>query len=170
MAQPLTLYKLIVLYMLDKVTFPLSNSLISEFILDREYTSYFHLQQALFELVEAKLVTVDTVRNTSYYHLTEEGDTTLNYFSEQIPSAIKEEIQIFLQEKGCEMQKKLITAADYYKVTSQEYRVRCQVKERNTPLIDMTVSVPSKEAAETMCNNWEQRCEDIYSYIIEKLL
>ena len=70
MAQPLTLYKLIVLYMLDKATFPLSNSQISEFILDREYTSYFHLQQALSELVDAKLAKIEVVRNTSYYHLT----------------------------------------------------------------------------------------------------
>ena len=65
MAQPLTLYKLIVLYMLDKATFPLSNSQISEFILDREYTSYFHLQQALSELVDAKLAKIEVVRNTS---------------------------------------------------------------------------------------------------------
>ena len=35
MAQPLTLYKLIVLYMLDRVDFPLSTSQISEFVLDK---------------------------------------------------------------------------------------------------------------------------------------
>ena len=46
----LMLYKLMVLYMLNKVDFPLTNSQISEFILDREYTNYFHLQQALSEL------------------------------------------------------------------------------------------------------------------------
>ncbi|MGI6069874.1 MAG: DUF4364 family protein [Blautia sp.] len=170
MAQPLTLYKLIVLYMLDKVTFPLSNSQISEFILDREYTSYFHLQQALFELADAKLVEIETVRNTSYYHLTEEGSTTLSYFSTEIPSAIKEEIEFFLTEKGCELQKKFTTLADYYKASSQEYTVRCQVKEKATSLIDMTISVPSQEAAETICNNWEQKYEEIYSHIMETLL
>ena len=43
MAQPLTLYKLIVLYMLDRVDFPLSTSQISEFVLDKGYTTYFKL-------------------------------------------------------------------------------------------------------------------------------
>lgn len=52
MAQPLTLYKLIVLYMLDRVDFPLSTSQISEFVLDKGYTTYFKLQQALSELME----------------------------------------------------------------------------------------------------------------------
>ena len=37
-----SLYKLIVLYMLKKVNFPLTNAQISDFILGQEYTSYFH--------------------------------------------------------------------------------------------------------------------------------
>ena len=51
MAEPLTLYKLIILYMLKKVAFPLTNAQISEFVLDQEYTTYFTLQQAISELV-----------------------------------------------------------------------------------------------------------------------
>ena len=44
MAETFTLYKLIILYMLNKVDFPLTTSQISEFILDEGYTSYFKLQ------------------------------------------------------------------------------------------------------------------------------
>ena len=36
--QQLTLYKLMILYLIEKVDFPLSNSQISEFILDKGYT------------------------------------------------------------------------------------------------------------------------------------
>ena len=46
MSDSFTLYKLIVLYMLQKVDFPLTNSQISEFVLDKEYTNYFTLQHA----------------------------------------------------------------------------------------------------------------------------
>ena len=49
MAETYTLYKLIVLYMLDKVDFPLTTSQISEFILEKEYTTYFKLQETLAE-------------------------------------------------------------------------------------------------------------------------
>lgn len=56
MSETQTLYKLIVLYMLNRVTFPLSNAQLSEFILDREYTDYFTLQQALFELTDSSLI------------------------------------------------------------------------------------------------------------------
>ena len=46
MAETFTLYKLIVLYMLDRVDFPLTTSQISEFILDIQLISVFslHLQ------------------------------------------------------------------------------------------------------------------------------
>lgn len=68
-----TLYKLIILYMLQNVNFPLSNTQISDFILEKEYTNYFHLQEALSELQDTKLIEIEKVRNTSYYHMTEEG-------------------------------------------------------------------------------------------------
>lgn len=40
MAETFTLYKLIVLYMLDRVDFPLTTSQISEFILDKVYNLF----------------------------------------------------------------------------------------------------------------------------------
>ena len=43
MSEPHTLYKLIVLYMLKKIDFSLTNSQISSFILEQGYTTYFTL-------------------------------------------------------------------------------------------------------------------------------
>ena len=54
-----TLYKLIILYMLQNVNFPLSNTQISDFILEKEYTNYFHLQEALSELQDTKLIEIE---------------------------------------------------------------------------------------------------------------
>ena len=42
--EPLTLYKLIILYMLDRVNFPLTSAQVSEFILEKEYTNFLTLQ------------------------------------------------------------------------------------------------------------------------------
>ena len=63
MSEPFTLYKLIVLYMLEKLDFPLTNGQISEFILDKGYTTYFTLQQALSEMVESNLIREEFVHN-----------------------------------------------------------------------------------------------------------
>ena len=78
MAETYTLYKLIVLYMLDKVDFPLTTSQISEFILDKGYTSYFRLQETLSELTDSGLLKVETTHNRTLYHLTENGAETIH--------------------------------------------------------------------------------------------
>ena len=60
MAEALTQYKLIILYMLEKANAPLTNTQISVFILEKEYTTYFTLQQALSELVASALVRTES--------------------------------------------------------------------------------------------------------------
>lgn len=53
-----TIYKLIVLYMLDRVTFPLTRAQISDFILEKAYTDFLTLQQAIAELEEENLIKI----------------------------------------------------------------------------------------------------------------
>ena len=89
MAEGLTLYKLIILYMLRKVNFPLSNTQITDFMTEKEYTDYFHVQEAINDLVDAKLITAEKIRNMSQYTATMEGEKTLEYFSGEIAYAIK---------------------------------------------------------------------------------
>src|SRR5699024_2161580 len=92
MADVFTLYKLIVLYMAQQSKEELTNSQISEFVLDREYTDYFHLQQVLSELVETGLLKKRTVSNSSHYEITEEGSRTFYYFEKDLSAEIKKEI------------------------------------------------------------------------------
>ena len=84
MAEAFKLYKLIILYMLDKVDFPLTNSQISEFILNEGYTTYFKLQQALSELLDSGFIREESTHTRTFYHLTEEGEETIHYFKNDI--------------------------------------------------------------------------------------
>lgn len=56
MAEPFTIYKLTILNMLDKVDFPLTNTQISNFFLEQDYTDYFRVQQVISDLVDADLI------------------------------------------------------------------------------------------------------------------
>ncbi|MDO5423877.1 MAG: DUF4364 family protein [Eubacteriales bacterium] len=169
MAEPLTLYKLIVLYMLENVNFPLTNGQLSSFILEQGYTTYFTLQQAINELLEAELIAVKTVRNSSQYQITESGTGTLDYFQNKIPSAIRQDIDDYLRNNQLELRNEAAVKADYYKNTNGEYSVHCVVKERKGELIDLTVTVPDRKQAIAMCDHWEQKCQKIYQVIMEEL-
>ena len=85
--------------MLDKVDFPLTNSQISEFILNEGYTNYFTLQQTISELAESGFVREESTHSRTFYHLTEEGAQTLHFFKNDISPAIQDDIDTFLTKK-----------------------------------------------------------------------
>lgn len=66
MADTLTLYKLIVLKMLDEADAPLTGAQITDFILEKMYTNISQLQQVLSE-VRDRPCHCCTTRNSSLY-------------------------------------------------------------------------------------------------------
>ncbi len=170
MSETFTLYKLIVLYMLSKVDFPLTNAQISEFILDKGYTTFFKLQQALSELKDAELIREETVHNRTLYHLTDDGEESIFYFKNKISKPIQDDIDQFLKEKKYDLKNETAIKADYYKNTAGEFSVRCQVTEQQEPLIDLTLSVPTEAEAEKIAANWQKKNQSIYAWLMAQLL
>ena len=62
----LLLYKLMILYMLDRTDYTMTNSLISDFIVGKEYTSVFNLHESLSELIKDSFISTDTNSDTSH--------------------------------------------------------------------------------------------------------
>lgn len=114
MADTLTLYKLIVLKMLDEADAPLTGAQITDFILEKEYTNYFTLQQVLSEMSETGLVTVASTRNSSLYRITDSGRHTLKYFGDKVSDTICGEITSFLQEHRSSSAMRFSNIADYF--------------------------------------------------------
>ncbi len=170
MAEAYKLYKLIILYMLDKIDFPLTNSQISEFILNEGYTNYFTLQQTISELSESGFIHEESTHSRTFYHLTEEGAQTLKFFKNDISPAIQEDINAFLKEKKYELKNEVSVKADYYQNSNGEYSVRCQVLEQGSSLIDLTITAPTEAEAQTMANNWTKKNQEVYAAIMASLL
>ena len=170
LAEPMTLYKLMNLYMLHQVNFPLTNAQLSNFFLDREYTTYFTLQQALNELLDAGLVKKETMRNSSRYEITKEGEETLEFFGKNISPAIVSDMYEYLKQNRFRMRNEVGLISDFYKSTNQDYIVHCEVREGKAVLVNLDISVPDKEQAEIMCNHWKDRSQEIYAYVMKSLM
>ena len=170
MAEALTLYKLIVLTMLERVDFPLTNAQISDFILTKEYTNYFTLQQVLSELAETELTEEHTVRNSTYYHMTEKGRETLEFFGHMVSSAIHEDMDKYFKDNAIALRDEMSVRADYFPNNHEEFSVKLRVMEKETAVIDLTLSVPTENQANTMCNNWKKKNQKIYATIMQELL
>lgn len=169
MQDPLTLYKLIVLYMLDRVNFPLTKTQVGNFILEKEYTNFLTLQQVISELIEADLISADSIRNRTHLSITKEGQETLSYFENRINDAIKADIKTFFKENELELRNEVSVLADYYKSTSGEYEAHLIAKDRNINLVEITMSVPVEETAAAICDNWQKKNQEIYQHLIKEL-
>ena len=89
MAEPFTIYKLTILNMLDKVDFPLTNTQISNFFLEQDYTDYFRVQQVISDLVDADLIRTESTHSNTQYTITAAGKETLEFFKDKISDAIE---------------------------------------------------------------------------------
>lgn len=157
MQDPLTLYKLIILYMLDRVNFPLTKTQVGDFILEKEYTNFLTLQQVISELIEADLILADSIRNRTHLSITKEGQETLSFFENRINDAIKADINTFFKENELELRNEVSVLADYYKSTTGEFEAHLIAKDRNINLVEITLSVPVEEAAAAICDNWQKK-------------
>lgn len=164
------LYKLMILYILSRVNFPLTNAQLTAFILEKEYTNYFNIQRAISDLLDDAFITAKTIRNSSLYRITDSGMETLLFFDNMISPGIKEDIETYLQENKYELQEEVSTLADFYQVKKGEFAAHLSVVERQTSIIDLTLIVTTSEEAEKLCNNWKEKSSEIYAFLISSLL
>ena len=165
----LTLYKLIILFMLDRVDFPLTTSQLSQFILDKGYTNYFNFQQAASELEDAGFIRSEQIRNTTQYHLNSEGKEALELFEYKISSAIKDVVYHYFEEEQIHLRNEVEVYATYYPAKRDEYMVQCTILERGETMLDIKINVPSLDQATMICDCWQDKSNDIYEYLVGQL-
>ncbi len=170
LSEPMTLYKLMCLYMLNQVNFPLTNTQLSDFFLEKDYTSYFMLQQVLNELLDASLIRMEASHNNTLYEITRDGEDTLSFFGNQISTGIVEDMDTYLRENRVTLRNEVGVIADYYKSTHQDYIVHGEVREGKSTLIHLEVSVPDAAQAEQMCSRWKEKSQEIYAFVMKALM
>ncbi len=170
LSEPKTLYKLMNLYMLKQVNFPLTNAQLTDFFLEHEYTTYFTLQQVLNELLESGLIKTHSNHNSTRYEITREGEETLDFFGNNISQAIIDDMDQYLKKNRIKIRNEAGVLADYYKSTSQDFVVHMEIREGKNSLMELSLSVPTREQAEAICAQWQGKSPEVYSYLMKTLM
>lgn len=171
MTQPLTLTKLIILYMLDQVTFPLKKSQLFDFILyEKEYTNYFTLMQAEAELTNTGLVISNSTHSTTYISITDAGRETLKAFSSKMSEGIRQDISEYFIKNKIQIHNEVSVISNYYKTPNGDYVADLVARENSSDLVNVKLYMPTEEAAEALCTSWKNKSQEIYAYLLENLL
>ncbi len=167
---PTTTYKLMILYMLNKVTFMMNLSQIRDYFLSKEYTSYFTFQNIISDLIEAKLIEERKTKTSQKYSLTQDGITTLSYFQNNLSDKIKLEIEQYIQENKMKMKSESSFVADYNETKNNNFNVHLEIIENKDALLSIDLEMPDSETALSMCEKWKTSAQNIYNFIIKELL
>jgi len=87
-----------------------------------------------------------------------------------ISSVIQEEIIEYLKENQYSLRNETSILAEYFEAKKGEYMARLRVLEKEEPIIDLSISVPTKEEASKLCNNWRTESQKIYAFVVSTLL
>lgn len=164
------IYKISVLLMLSQVEAPLSNTQITQFYLDREYTDYFTIQQTISELVAAGLIHEESTHNSTNYTLSEEGENTLCLMRDKVSHAMADDITSYLRENGARIRLDQSLSANYDAASGGGYIAHCRYVQNGHTMLDLSLHAATAEQAETICNNWKARYEDAYISLMDALI
>ena len=169
-SEELASHKLLILYILNKINMDLTNSQITQVVLDTETMNYFSLQHFLSELMESKFLTNYRDSGRDYYSLTQKGLEILEYFLSIIPSDVSTKLDDYLVKNKQAILADTEVKASFIKQNSHEFIVNLRVLENQCNLIDLNLNVSSEKQANLICNNWRNNASYMYAEIIDLLI
>ncbi len=165
--------KLLILYLIDSMEIPLSYNQISDFILDVGYMDYITLITCLTSMEEANYLEKTKEGTSDRYSITEIGKEALELFGKRIPVAVKNRIKQYIVDNKNYIKRDYEIIANYFEEVLEdgrfEYIVKCGTYENDTMLMELNISVVSKEQAKLICSNWKKNVSSIYNNIIKEI-
>jgi predicted transcriptional regulator len=162
--------KLIVLYILDEIDFPLTNTQITNIVLENNIINYFSLQESIAELEQTDLLKKEESEQKIDYQPTEIGLKTLNMFQSKIPKSVRTTISEYISSNKDRIKKESEIQADFIKKNDHEYIVNLKAIENDIVLIDLKLNVVSAKQAKFICEKWKNSSGKIYGQIMDTLI
>ncbi len=162
--------KILLLYIIDKLNLPVTNTFITKVVLENSYMNYFFLQQFLSEMLIDEYLESKTEDSRSMYIITTKGKEVLNMFTDLLPIGLKKRIASTVREIRKNYRNETMIISDYTCENENEYVVKCKIKEDDFSLIDIKVTVGSKEEAINISNNWRAYADILYTEVLDSLI
>lgn len=168
-SESIKLYKLIILYFLNRTKNEITNAILSDFILEYGYTDYFSIQETLKTLTKDELICATRTRTASYYTITEKGRETLEFFCFKLPKDTMQQIDDYLAKHKIQITEDTSIRTDYSKTNFDEYLARCTVVEHGCTVFEVALNVLTEEEAIDVCRRFKEKSDTIYSFLYKEL-
>lgn len=162
-------FKLLVLYIINKVNMPVSKSKITDIVLENNFINYFTLQQYIEELLSSSLLKYKENDDKNILYITDRGKKVLSFFQNRINPEKILQVNNYLNGKLSKIKEEILINGDYT-IDGENYLVDLKAKEYDSLLMELKLSVVSKKQALDLIKLWKENSSDIYNKIIQILI
>lgn len=119
----------LILYIMNKVSKPISNDALLKLVLSSYNMNYFYFQQFLLDLIENKYIISYKKEDSVLYELTVEGEKTLELAKDLIPGIVKFKVDNNFKEVLTNIENELSVTSDFIPESENNYSVKCKIVE-----------------------------------------
>ncbi len=162
-------YKIIVLKVLSRSDFALTNAQVVEFFLENEIADYFTVQDAIAALKETGNIIAEVSANQTFYRINETGENTLSLFTDHITEDLSMKVDDYFKKHGIIMKEENSLISVYFP-TGGGYICQLKKTEEKSVLIDLSLYVSDKAQAQAICTNWKVHADEVYDSLMDILV
>ena len=166
----LTKHKLLLMFTVAQTPYSLTEQQLYRIVFDNDCMPYLSFCEAIAELKDDGFLTLRAQPAGDVYVLTSDGIASLNMFHETLPVSERERISAYERENREALKNSAQYLTDMRAKASGGYAVRLQAADRDRVLLEIELSVATRELAQNMRANWEACCPGIYDQILDALL
>ena len=161
--------KIIILYILDHSTMPLSIDQIVKFCEDFDDITYFDICSYIDSLKKNNYIDELLEEGVMTYTLTPLGKSTLNELLELIPGVDLHNLKKLVNKNMNEIKKDYSIDTTIFPIKEDEFKVSCSIKEGNDALVNISIYAGTKEQAKNISKIWDKNAETIYNKLLDML-
>lgn len=162
--------KIFILYFIHKMDMPVGSIQLVKIILENRFMNYFYFQQYLSELIDEGLLTVHNQEGRRFYEVNSAGLRVLEMFQSILPAGLKKRLEESIHSIRKSVRRETFITADYIPENENNYTVVCRIQENDFPLIEVKLAAGSREDARSICKNWTNSPQEVYSEILDALI
>ncbi len=162
--------KVLILYILNNVTKPITNDALYSIITSAVDLNYFYFQQFLLDLIEVKYIVCYKKETQDFYEITEDGKKTLNLTLDILPGIIKLKVDTNLKTNLEQVDNSQSIIAEYTPKSENEYEIECKIVDNGEIVFSIKILAYSREQAQEIVNNWKKNAITLYPQLLKILI
>ncbi len=168
-----TYFKLLLLFVFDKMEVPLSEEIILDLCSnDNNWIPYMDCKSSIVQLLDAGFIyNINQGSGEPLYTITPDGRLCLAHFYARVPVSIRDTVTEFVKNNRINYKKKQEYVSDYYRNSDGSYTVVLKIMSNSTtPVLEMKVRIDERHSAKWVHKNWEDKARQVYETIYDLLI